>query len=188
MLRKAFELATFAKVHKSRTMKVFQHAGIGLVLLFFLSACQSETAESESGVKAVPLDQSFSNADLIRNPVTARTPEAPDAVAVIEFEETRFDFGEVFEGDVVEHAFSFANTGTVPLLISDARATCGCTVPEWPDRPIAPGERGTIRVRFDTVNKESRQSKPITITANTYPAQTRIYLDGVVLPRGKPGT
>jgi len=168
-------------------MKVFQLLLFTLAGLLAITSCASEpsTPEDEQ-VRAVPLDQSFSNADIIRNPVSARSPQDTSGVAVIEFEQMRHNFGKVFEGDIVEYAFAFTNTGEVPLLIKDARSTCGCTVPDWPDQPVAPGKRDSIRVRFDTQNKISKQSKPITITANTYPAQTRIYLDGEVLPKGSP--
>jgi len=186
---KASELATFAdKIYKRAIMKVFTTALFVVFLLLGLPACQHEqtSGKEKRGVEAVPLDQSFSNADIIRNPVSAQATGDPDKVAAITFEQARFHFGEVFEGDIVDHTFTFTNTGAVPLLISDARSTCGCTVPQWPERPIAPGESGSIHVRFDTQNKTASQSKPITITANTVPAQTRIYLDGVVLPKGKP--
>ena len=81
---------------------------------------------------------------------------------------------------MVEHTFSFTNQGKVPLLITDARSTCGCTVPEWPRQPIAPGQVAEISVRFDTQQKFNQQNKPVTITANTLPAQTTIYLRGFV--------
>ena len=91
-----------------------------------------------------------------------------------------FNFGSVVTGDKVEKDFQFTNEGKVPLLITDARATCGCTVPDWPDTPIAPGEKGVISVVFDTKNKSGRQVKPITITANTYPSTTELRLVGQV--------
>jgi hypothetical protein len=81
---------------------------------------------------------------------------------------------------VVEHTFAFTNTGKKPLLISNARSTCGCTVPDWPKEPIMPGKSGVIQVRFNTENKAKEQVKPVTITANTYPATNKVYLQGFV--------
>ncbi len=168
-------------------MKVLPLLLFAFAVLLVASGCEAESSTSDDEqVQAVPLDQSFSNADIVRNPVSAQSLQDTDRVAVIAFDQIRHNFGKVFEGDLVEYDFAFTNTGKVPLLIKDARSTCGCTVPHWPDKPIPPGGRDSIRVRFDTKNKTSKQSKPITITANTYPAQTRIYLDGEVLPKGRP--
>ncbi len=149
----------------------------GLLALILIVGCSSNSGGE--GVQEVEVGP---NASIIRNPVQADQPTDSSEAAQLTFEQTIFDFGEVQEGAIVEHTFSFVNTGAVPLLISDARSTCGCTVPEWPKEAIAPGEEGVINVRFDTNQKKNQQSKPITITANTLPAQTRIYLRGFVRP------
>jgi hypothetical protein len=125
-------------------------------------------------------EPAIGQADIIRSPVSANRPLDTVNVAKLSFDEPTFDFGTVSEGAVIEHTFSFTNTGKVPLLISNARSTCGCTVPEWPETPIDPGEAGEITVRFDTKNKSQLQVKPVTITANTYPSTSKIYLQGVV--------
>ena len=57
------------------------------------------------------------------------------------FEEVAYNFGTVKEGDIVNHTFDFVNTGNVPLLITNAKSTCGCTVPDWPKEAIAPGQK-----------------------------------------------
>jgi len=147
-----------------------------LVLTLFVGCTADSGGEGIQEVEVGP------NASIIRNPVQADQPTDSSEAAQLTFEQTTFDFGEVREGAIVEHTFSFENTGAVPLLISDARSTCGCTVPEWPKEAIPPGEEGAINVRFDTNQKKNQQSKPITITANTLPAQTRIYLRGFVRP------
>lgn len=121
-------------------------------------------------------------AAIIRNPVDAGGDEVDTAnVALLNFDETEFKFGEVKEGTIIQHDFPFTNAGSVPLLITKARSTCGCTVPSYPEDPIAPGEAGVISVAFDTKNKYGRQRKPVTIIANTYPAMTTIYVDGTVI-------
>jgi len=123
------------------------------------------------------------NASIIRSPVTGNQADADtmDVARMAFAEGNEFLFGEVDQGEVVNHEFHFTNTGTQPLLISKARSTCGCTVPDYPEAPIAPGEAGVISVAFDTKNKYGRQRKPVTITANTYPAVTVIYVDGTVI-------
>lgn len=156
-----------------------------LIFSFLLStllwSCQgNEPGKSGKSVDAIRLDEGTSNADLIRNPVSADGSVDSTEVARIVFDETIHDFGAVDAGAVVSHEFEFTNVGSVPLIISDARSTCGCTVPEWPKSPIAPGQKGTILVKFDTKNKEGVQQKPVTITANTFPANTQIFLKGEV--------
>jgi len=154
-----------------------------LSAIALLAACgQQSSGDMEKSVEEIMQEDVWSNADIIRNPVSADSPEDTVNVAKITFEEEIYDFGEVKEGLVVEHVFAFTNTGKAPLLISGARSTCGCTVPEWPQAPIAPGEKGEIKVRFNTQNKRNQQSKPITVTANTYPSTTKVLLTGVVRP------
>jgi len=104
-------------------------------------------------------------------------------ISKIEFETTEFDFGTIREGDIINHTFSFKNTGNSPLVIKKASASCGCTVPKWPKRPIPVGGMGNIDVRFDTKNKPKRQIKTITITANTDPVLTRLKIMGYVTPK-----
>lgn len=162
---------------------LFLILGVGLFW-----ACQTETSsDPEKSVQEIKTDGRIKNSDIVRNPVSANVPEDTVNVAKIDFGDAyTYDFGEVDEGAVVSHTFPFTNTGQLPLLIQNARSTCGCTVPDWPKSPISPGEQGTITVRFDTKNKTGRQTKPITITANTYPAVSRIFLTGSVRSADEP--
>lgn len=154
-----------------------------LAALLTLFSCGPNTSEKpEKSVEEIMTSSEISNSSIIRNPVSAKEPADTVNVPKITFEETSFDFGEVTEGQTVDHVYKFTNTGKAPLLISGARSTCGCTVPEWPEEPIPPGEGGEITVRFNTKNKRNKQTKPITIMANTYPANQRIYLTGFVRP------
>jgi hypothetical protein len=112
----------------------------------------------------------------------AASQQSPGEVAVISFEETDYDFGTVQEGDIVNYTFKFTNTGSAPLLISKATATCGCTVPQWPKEPVGIGETGEIQVKFNTKNRRNMQTKYVNINANTKPAVTRLKISGNVLP------
>lgn len=114
---------------------------------------------------------------------TANTPDenATTQVAEIKFEETEYDFGRVVAGEPVKHVFKFTNTGSVPLLIQNASASCGCTVPRWPKEPIAPGATGEIAVEFDSQGRVGSQNKTITIIANTQPNANVVTLKGEVL-------
>lgn len=100
--------------------------------------------------------------------------------AKFEFTESVWDFGNIKSGEVVDHIFKFKNVGTEPLIISNAKGSCGCTAPAWPKEPIAPGESGEIKVVFNSRGKSNKQNKTVTITANTTPNQTRLRVTGNV--------
>jgi len=91
----------------------------------------------------------------------------------IKFEEDEFDFGLITQGEKVSHAFRFKNTGSKPLVISGASGSCGCTVPEWPTEPIAPGGEGRINVVFSSEGKKGLVEKTVTVVTNCEPS-TRI--------------
>lgn len=146
--------------------------------LFLLAGCKNE----DSGKTVEEIQTSGKISSIIRSPVTAEGPQDTVNVAKIDFEETVYDFGEVAEGQMVSHVFKFTNTGSVPLLINNAQSTCGCTIPEWPRNPIPPGGEGEIKVAFNTKEKHDFQEKPVTISANTYPSNTTVYLKGYVNP------
>jgi hypothetical protein len=118
----------------------------------------------------------------------AATPEAAAAgpTTTMTFEETEFSFGTITDGDKVSHTYTFTNTGSEPLILSDARGSCGCTVPSWPREPIAPGAKGEITVEFNSANKVGARNQKVTITANTTPPQSFIYLKGDVLAKDAP--
>jgi hypothetical protein len=116
---------------------------------------------------------------------TATQPQQPEVdpatAANVVFAENEFDFGTLEEGEKVEHVFKFENTSANPLTISNARGSCGCTVPEWPREPIAPGESGEIKVKFDSKGKKGKQSKTVTISANTIPGNTILTITSDVI-------
>lgn len=147
-----------------------------LILAALLGACKNDNKEE----KIREIRTGGPNADLVRLPVEADTPIDTSQLAAIVFDEAEFDFGEVKEGAIVEHEFSFENTGHKPLLIYDARSSCGCTVPEWPKDPIPPGGTGVIKARFDTSEKTGKQKKVILITTNAFPKEAKVMLKGNV--------
>lgn len=118
------------------------------------------------------------------NPASA-VPGAGNAseFPVMSFQSTEYDFGIVNEGDIVDYTFEFTNTGTFPLIISKATATCGCTVPSWPKEPIAVGGKGEIIVKFNSANRKNLQTKYVNINANTKPEVTRLKITGNVIPK-----
>jgi hypothetical protein len=116
-----------------------------------------------------------------QNPATTAPATDPASATSISFVSDKYDFGTLKEGKKVTHVYKFKNTGTKPLLITNAQASCGCTVPEWPKEPIAPGGAGELKATFDSKGKMGKQTKSITVTANTIPAQTIITLSGEVI-------
>lgn len=103
----------------------------------------------------------------------------------IKFMETSHDFGEINEGDVVEHKFKFKNEGKRPLVISNVTTTCGCTVPSWPKKPIGVGEEAVIHAKFNSSGKSGTQNKAITVISNAPSSPDRVYLKGKVTKKDK---
>ncbi len=121
----------------------------------------------------------------VSNP-TINEPVVPAGPSTsIQFEESEYNFGTVEEGEIVDHVYTFTNSGDAPLLITNAKGSCGCTVPDWPKTAIAPGETGEIKVRLNTRGKKNNVRQSVTLTANTEPANTVIYIAGVVNPTGE---
>ena len=105
----------------------------------------------------------------------------------IEFEESTHNFGDITQGDKVQHVFAFANTGTEPLVLSRVMTTCGCTAPSWPKEPIAPGEKGEITISFNSAGKMGMQNKVITVVSNASNSTARISITTNVLPKKDAG-
>lgn len=98
----------------------------------------------------------------------------------IAFEDTKHSFGTITDGEVVRHAYKFKNVGNSPLIISNAVASCGCTVPSYPKKPIAPGEEGEIVVEFNSTNRVGHQQKNVLIYSNAQQEAITIGFDADV--------
>ena len=95
----------------------------------------------------------------------------------IKFERTVLDFKLVEAGEVVQGSFIFTNEGKYPLVIYEVNTSCGCTVADQPRGEIAPGEKGTISVKYDSEGSSGmRISKEVTVNANTTPAKTKLKI------------
>ena len=103
---------------------------------------------------------------------------------VITFEKETHDFGQINEVDGrVTTIFTFKNEGMVPLVLSDVRASCGCTTPKWPREPIEPGKTGEITVTYNPNGRPGRFQKTITVTSNAASSTTRLFIKGEVIPK-----
>lgn len=124
----------------------------------------------------------------IHNPATADGLSRKEAknMPVITFEKTTHDFGKVIQGEKLSYTFTFTNTGKSNLIITSAEASCGCTTTTPPQAPIKPGEKGQIKVSFDSQNKKGPTKNMVIISANTYPIRTMIYITAnVIVPNQK---
>lgn len=98
------------------------------------------------------------------------TTDSTDFTTIQWLDSTYRDLGKVKEGQVVEVSFRFKNTGTKNLVIANVSASCGCTVPEKPEKPFAPGEEGVIKAKFDSKGRPHGETrKEVFVTANTSP-------------------
>ncbi|PKP04317.1 MAG: hypothetical protein CVU11_05435 [Bacteroidetes bacterium HGW-Bacteroidetes-6] len=99
---------------------------------------------------------------------------------VITFQEKTHDFGDVKKGQPVTFEFVFTNTGKQPLLLSEPRSSCGCTIPSWPKEPIMPGQKKSISITFDA-EKEGEFSKQVTILSNAENSPEVLVIKGFVV-------
>lgn len=107
----------------------------------------------------------------------AKTPEEESYLTDISFDKLLHDFGDVVQQDEkLTCTFEFTNTGKNPLVISSAKSSCGCMYAVPPREPIYPGEKGKIEVYFSIKGKSNRQTKTITVNANTKPSNTRLTI------------
>ena len=101
---------------------------------------------------------------------------------VITFDKSEHDFGEIEAKTNVETTFSYTNTGDAPLVITDIKSSCGCTVPQdWSKEPLAPGESGSFTVKFNGSGK-NKVSKTVTVTANTEKGKETVKITAFVKP------
>lgn len=91
----------------------------------------------------------------------------PASAAQLKFDSDSYDFGDLPSGAKVDHYVRFTNTGKGPLIISKAVGSCGCTVPEWPKDPIAPGQTDSLKISYDAGQRSGKQSNTVTLTTNT---------------------
>ena len=109
----------------------------------------------------------------------APMPEVAGPTTTMGFANATHDFGKIKQNSDNKYFFKFTNTGKEPLVITNAVGSCGCTVPDYPKHPIAPGETGELRIEYKPGMQEGQQNKTVTVTANTEPSQTvlRILAD-----------
>ena len=164
----------------------FSITTLSLAVLFAgLTACN----DGGSDVTAKPIKETEDTAKLPVNstpqkfdPAKSQAQEPAGPTTTMVFDTYEHDFGTLDEGDAVTHIFSFTNTGSEPLILDKCKGSCGCTVPQCPKEPIAPGASGEIEVKFNSKGKKNNQTKTVTINANTNPGQTILKIKAFVNP------
>jgi len=109
---------------------------------------------------------------------------AQEKVAKIEFKTDVIDYGTIEKGSDGVRVFEFTNTGNAPLVISNVKSTCGCTVPKKPKDPIMPGETGEIEVKYDT-KRVNPIRKTITVYSNAETPTVALKIKGLVVDSAK---
>lgn len=106
--------------------------------------------------------------------------QTADSTLVINFESTVHDYGTIEQGSDGTYEFKFTNGGKTPLILSNVRSSCGCTVPSWTKEPVAPGKDGTIKVVYNTHNI-GNFSKSVTVSSNAKNADVMLQIKGNVV-------
>ena len=104
--------------------------------------------------------------------------------SLIKWEESTHNFGDIYQGDKVNHTFHFKNVGTTPLIITNVEVTCGCTIPKgWPRNPVLPGDKGELEVLFNSTGKMGKQTKVVTIISNAATGNSQITFTATILEK-----
>lgn len=146
---------------------------IALALTFVFVSCKDNAAEKVDENNAEMTSQSASN-EVSDQASTGNYP-------VMSFDKTEHDFVTIKQGTNVEHLFKFTNTGDAPLVVSEAKGSCGCTVPTFTKDPIAPGETGEMLVKFNGSGQNQRTIS-VNITTNTEKGTERVTIKAFVEP------
>lgn len=156
-------------------MKTLLNYVIILLCSVIISCGSNQNPDETSGeVRVSP--------DIVNNPETANGEILiKTGVPKFDFEEITFDLGTVKSGESVTHEFKFKNSGDQDLIISQAKGSCGCTQPEYPKNPIAPGDEGVIKVTFNSTGISGQITKNITLIANTTPNTKVLTITGEVI-------
>lgn len=145
---------------------------VAIMATFVLTSCKKEKASSK--VKSENIEAAV-----------ARDAEISKGVPFIEWDKTEHDFGILDNGEKVETVFTLTNTGEGDLVITGARGSCGCTVPDWPKTPVKPGNTAKIKVAFNSTNKKNKTTNTVTLTTNTEKGNEVVRIKAFVNPKKK---
>ncbi|MGY6560842.1 MAG: DUF1573 domain-containing protein [Luteibaculaceae bacterium] len=154
--------------------------GSFLAGLFLFTACSEESSVKTSDNTQKTAVEKSASVDPLKQKSSTEVLESASQ-AQITFDKYEHNFGNILQNSDNKFVFSFTNTGTEPLLIEDAKGSCGCTVPQYTKDPIAPGEKGTLEIVYKPGTQKNQQTKTITVTSNTSPKTTTLRIKANVL-------
>lgn len=139
------------------------------VSFFFISCENNQKNQLSSTEKAIPV---------ALRPTAEKQPK-------LSFKISKVYFGNIYEGDTLRYTYHFTNTGNLPLKIINVNASCGCTTPEWSKELVQPGEKGFVKIKFDSQGRTGLNSKTVTIYANTLPIDNQVSFRVNVMERNQ---
>ena len=154
---------------------------------FTMTACNDADKKTDNNTSAatVPNEQPAIGQASGSDTQAAPAVPADTATTTVQWlDGAEKDFGKMNEGENLEISFRFKNTGTKPLIISKVWAQCGCTVPETPQKPYAPGETGVIKAAFSSAGKVGKNTKEVYMLANTPQPTSTMTFHVEVKPKG----
>ncbi|MFU8843149.1 MAG: DUF1573 domain-containing protein [Bacteroidales bacterium] len=157
---------------------------IAFLMVFSLSA-QVSVSTTESNQRPTPEEKVRMEKERERQQqqaqqTVAANPNAPDIV----FDKLVHNYGDIIQNDDGRCEFTFKNDGKEPLILSNVRSSCGCTVPEWPRQPILPGESEVIKVKYDT-KRIGPINKNVQVYSNAKTSPVILKIEGRVLAPGQ---
>lgn len=150
-----------------------------LIVAFSFTSCKENTTDANANANVS--DNAATAAGTTATSSSSISTNETGEYPVMTFEKTEHDFGTLAQGTNVEHLFTFTNTGSAPLVISDAKGSCGCTVPQFTREPIQPGQKGELLVKFNGTGQNQR-SIAVNITTNTQKVTERVTIKAFVEP------
>ncbi len=160
---------------------IFRLLAIAGIFSLSLTSCDDAPNSADDGAnvsKAMHGDEDApsTSADAVTNGASASSSMQVAGKPQISFTDTFHDFGKIVAGEKVEHNFTFTNTGDAPLVIEDASASCGCTLPKYDRGPFAPGQSGKIQVQFNSAGKNGLTKKEVYLTTNAVPNHQNLLI------------
>ena len=166
----------FGLTSKRGYRSVVSCLNFGIVaIIMAMAACNSDSSKPKADPNKLPTS-------LVNNPRSAGGMDtvAAGMKAVMTFKDTLHNFGTIHEDESVVYEFGFSNTGKTPLIIVSASGSCGCTIPDYPHDPIAPGQNGIMKVTFNSAGKSGHQEKSVTIHTNTLKGTEMLYIQAEI--------
>jgi hypothetical protein len=160
-----------------KTFSIIALSAIG----FSLISCKKENNETQS-VTTITTDSIAATQVPPPNEATVAPTRPNQPLTTIALSESSFDFGKIKKGNKVEHVYEVTNTGTNPLVISEVKPGCGCTVPDFTKEPILPGKKGKITLYFDSSSFDGNVQKYADVFANVEKAPVKLTFTANIQP------